>query len=251
MTISSCILASLTKVSADIQLNHEASNNEGCMYDHPNYVNDYDTKRISEDNSNTKLDTPVNHNEPSVSTATDIPSTECVFDNLKKLRITNPQKVIISHLNINSIPNKFQGIMDLVANNVDIFLISETKIDNPFPTDQFCYHGYTAPHRKDRALGGGGLMLFVNEDIPSKLLTGHTLPENVEILCTEINLKKQKWVIIGIYNPPGMNNKYFMDNLSKTIDLYSTKYDRIVVMGDFNLEPSSVHIEALPLQSGK
>ena len=45
-------------------------------------------------------------------------------------------------------------------------------------------------------------MLFVNEDIPSKLLTGRTLPENVEILCTEINLKKQKWVIIGIYNPP-------------------------------------------------
>ena len=97
----------------------------------------------------------------------------------------------------------------------------------------------------DRTLGGGGLMLFVNEDIPSKLLTGHTLPEDVEILCTEINLKKQKWVIIGIYNPPDMKDKCFMDNLSKAIDLYSTKYDRIVVMGDFNLEPSSVHIEAL------
>ena len=78
MTISSCILASLTKVSANIQLNHEA--NQGCMYDHPNYVNDYDTKRIL-DTSNTKLDTTVNHNEPSVLTATDVPSTECVFDN--------------------------------------------------------------------------------------------------------------------------------------------------------------------------
>ena len=38
-----------------------------------------------------------------------------------------------------------------------------------------------------------------------------------------------------------MNDKYFMDNL----DLYSTKYGRIGVMGDFNLEPSSVHILAL------
>ena len=104
-------------------------------------------------------------------------------------------------MNINSIPNKFQGIMDLVANNVDIFLISETKIDNSFPTAQYCYHGYMAAHRKDRTLGGGGLVLFVNEDIPSKLLAGHTLPENVEILCTEINLQKQNWVIIGIYNP--------------------------------------------------
>ena len=96
-----------------------------------------------------------------------------------------------------------------------------------------------------RVLVGGGLMLFVNEDIPSKLLTGHTLPENVEMLSKEINLTNQKWVFICIYNPPDMHDKYFMDNLSKTIDLYNTKYDRIVVMGDFNLEPSSVHIDAL------
>ena len=158
MTISSCILASLTKVSANILLNHEANNNEGCMYGHPNYVNDYDTKRISEDNSNIKLNTNVNHNKPPVLTATDIPSTGCVFDNLKKLRITNPKKAIISHLNINSIPNKFQGIMDLVANNVDIFFISETKIDNSFPTAQFCYHGYAVPHRKDPL--GEGVLCF-------------------------------------------------------------------------------------------
>ena len=55
---------------------------------------------------------------------------------------------------------------------------------------------------KIEPLGGGGLMLFVNENIPSKKLTAHILPNDVEILCTEINLKKQKWVIIGIYNPP-------------------------------------------------
>ena len=36
-----------------------------------------------------------------------------------------------------------------------------------------------------------------------------------------------------------------MDHLSKTIDFYSTKYNRIVIMGDFNLEPSTEHIETL------
>ena len=112
MAISSCILASLTKVSANIQRIHEANNNEGCMYDHPNYVNDYDTKRLSEDNSNTKLDTNVNRNGPSVLTATDIPSTECVFDNLKKLRITNPKKVIISHF------SNIGGLMILVIEDI-------------------------------------------------------------------------------------------------------------------------------------
>ena len=58
----------------------------------------------------------------------------------------------MGHLNINSIPNKFEGIMDLVAKHLDIFLISETKIDGSFPDSQFCY---AAPQRKDRALGGG------------------------------------------------------------------------------------------------
>ena len=170
---------------------------------------------------------------------------ECVFENMQSLRILNPKKVIMGHLNINSIPNKFEGIMNLVANTLDVFLISETKIDDSFPEAQFCYKGYSLPHRKDRALGGGGLILYVNENIPSKKLNEHILPDDVEILCTEINLKKQKWVIIGIYHPPNMKDDYFIDHLSKTIDFYSTKYDRLVIMGDFNLEPSTELIETL------
>ena len=74
----------------------------------------------------------------------------CVLEQLNVLRMKNPQKVMLGHLNINSIPNKFEGIMDL---------ISETKIDNSFPDAQFSYKGYSKPHRKDRILGGGGLLM--------------------------------------------------------------------------------------------
>ena len=55
---------------------------------------------------------------------------------------------MLGHLNINSIPNKFDGIMDLVKGKLDIFLISETKIDISFPDAQFCCKGYSIPHRK-------------------------------------------------------------------------------------------------------
>ena len=48
----------------------------------------------------------------------------------------------MGHLNINSIPNKFQGIMDLIGNHLDVFLISETKIDDSFPDSQFYYNGF-------------------------------------------------------------------------------------------------------------
>ena len=37
-------------------------------------------------------------------------------------------------------------------------------------------------------------------------------------------------------SPLDMNNKYFLEHLSKTINYYSTKYDNLGVMGDFNLE---------------
>ena len=44
-----------------------------------------------------------------------------IFYKTKELRIANTKKVIIGHLNINSIPNKFAGIMNLVGETIDVF----------------------------------------------------------------------------------------------------------------------------------
>ena len=43
---------------------------------------------------------------------------------------------IVGHLNINSIRNKFEMIVETITNS-DIFLISESKIDSAFPNMQF------------------------------------------------------------------------------------------------------------------
>ena len=123
----------------------------------------------------------VNENNPQ--NGDTIAETErCVFDQLRDIKLKNPKRVTMGHLNINSLPNKFDGIMDMVGKNLDIFLISETKIDFSFPDAQFSYEGYSKPHRKDRSLGGGGLLMYVNENIPSRKLNKHTLPPDVEIM---------------------------------------------------------------------
>ena len=106
-------------------------------------------------------------------------SERCALEQLNELRTKNPKKVMLDHLNINSIPNKFEGIIDLVANNLDIFLILETRIDNSFPDAEFSYKGYSKPHRKN-----------------SRLLKEHVIPNDAEIMCVEINLRKQKWIIL-------------------------------------------------------
>ena len=73
---------------------------------------------------------------------------------LQGLRIKNTDKIIIGHLNINSIRNKIHLLADMITNRVDIMLISETKLDNTFPKSQFFLHGYSEPHRLDRTSKG-------------------------------------------------------------------------------------------------
>ena len=41
---------------------------------------------------------------------------------IKKLRIRNPNKVIIGNLNINSLPNKFEQLKDIVTQHIDILI---------------------------------------------------------------------------------------------------------------------------------
>ena len=48
----------------------------------------------------------------------------------------------------------------------------------------------------------------------------------------------------GIYRTPALRERYFLDHLSRTIDYYSKKYDKVVIMGDFNLEPDDEPMKA-------
>ena len=94
------------------------------------------------------------------------------LNGLHEQRLNHPKNVIIGHLNINSIRNKFSSFKDLVLKETDICLLSETKIDDSFPNSQFFAEGYRM-FRKDRNKNAGGLILYVNEDIPGKLINSY------------------------------------------------------------------------------
>ena len=84
---------------------------------------------------------------------------------LQNLRVKCVNKIIIGHININSIRNKFLLLGDLIEKNVDILLVSETKLDSSFPEPQFILRGYCAPYRLDRTVKGGRLLLFIRKSI--------------------------------------------------------------------------------------
>ena len=77
-------------------------------------------------------------------------------------------KSIIAYVNINSLRNEFEFLVDIVRIYVDILLISETKLNKGFPMDQFKIHGFNAPFRLDCDINGGDIMLYVREHTPAK-----------------------------------------------------------------------------------
>ena len=64
---------------------------------------------------------------------------------LKELRGRNINRIIIAHLYINTFRNKFDVLAELITRKIDILLISETKINESFPSPQFHIFGYSTP----------------------------------------------------------------------------------------------------------
>ncbi len=166
-----------------------------------------------------------------------------MIGNLKLTRNKYPKNILFSYLNINSIRNKIDDLECLIGGIVDIICVAETKIDGSFPNSQFSLSGFkTPPYRLDISDKSGGLLTFVKNDIPSRLLSAQ-LPDDIQILPVELNLRKSKWLILNVYRPPKQRCKYFLDKLSECI-LYFSSFDSIIVIGDMNLEPDSPEISS-------
>ena len=161
---------------------------------------------------------------------------------LNSLRKDNLNKLIFAHLNINSIRNKFELLSEQIKGNVDVLMISETKIDDSFPVGQFLIEGFCTPYRLDRNSKGGGILLYVREDIPSNLITVDISP--IESFYVELNLRNNKWLINCSYNPHKCLIGNHLDAVSKTLDLHSSTYDKIILLGDFNNEIDEQHMQS-------
>ena len=91
---------------------------------------------------------------------------------LKSFRLKHLKKLIIWHLNINSMRQKYAEISELCLGNIaDILFLSETKLDASFPIAQFNISGYKC-HRADRNSNGGGIMVYIRSDIAYRRWNG-------------------------------------------------------------------------------
>ena len=56
---------------------------------------------------------------------------------LKDIRQKNLGKIVVGHLNVNSIRQKLDSLIEITARNIDILMISKTKLDDSFPKVNF------------------------------------------------------------------------------------------------------------------
>ena len=137
---------------------------------------------------------------------------------------------------MNSISGKFEQLKTVVQGIIDVLVITETKLDATFPDSQFFIEGYSTPYRLDRNRHGGGVLIYIREDIPNKKLSKHNCPADIEGLFIEINLRKTKWLIFGTYHPPNQSDQYYFDCVGRALDSYNAIYDKYLLIGDFNAE---------------
>ena len=148
---------------------------------------------------------------------------EDVNSSLCSLKLRNVNRLIFGQININSIRNKFELLLSLVSSNIDVLLISETKIDDTFPVSQFSVPGYSVPCRLDRTGNGGCVMLYVKEHIPCRMLSKFTFEKEIEAFAIKINLRKVMWLFVCSYSPNFCNLLVHLNAIDRAINLFVFK----------------------------
>ena len=106
------------------------------------------------------------------------------------------KNLFFGHLNINSLRNKREFLEPQIRN----------RFDFSFSGSEFTIPGYRL-FRKDRNQHRGGLVFYVNQDIPCKTINTFNFPNSLEVLPLEINLRKKCMLMIGSYKPSSLNDE--------------------------------------------
>ena len=137
----------------------------------------------------------------------------------------------------------------LNLNNIQIAAISETWFPDTIDSSYFAIPGYTIFSKPRTNRRGGGVALYLQNNIQTRNLTELTIPEELEIVWVWVRPQRLPRPIAGlivcvIYHPPSSpHDALLRDHLSSSLDILQTKYPNsgIVILGDFNFYHALVY----------
>ncbi|KAI8518923.1 hypothetical protein Bbelb_021800 [Branchiostoma belcheri] len=144
--------------------------------------------------------------------------------------------------NARSLYNKLEEFeLRLVDSFSDIATITETWFNPSLPADMTNITGFTTFSSPRMHRTGGGVAVYVKNDLPSCSLDVH-VPSDIE--CTWIKVRSRRLprnvsclAVCAVYSPPNSPHvELLVDHLVETIDSLTTKhpYIGVVIGGDFN-----------------
>ena len=57
-------------------------------------------------------------------------------------------------------------------------------------------------YRKNRTKTGGGILLYVNENLSDKIIIFYKFKENSETILFLFSVSNKKWLLLGNFKPP-------------------------------------------------
>ena len=154
---------------------------------------------------------------------------------LNTFRAKHAKNLIIFHYNVDSIRYKFSELQHILHGHfVDILGIAETKIDDRFFDGQFQMENDKL-YRQGRNDRGGGIMMYINDNTPHRLLKQFSgVYHGIDFLTFEIIMKSRKWYISYLYRPPNVNESIFCDLLNVLCEEFISDNNLYVAYGDLD-----------------
>ena len=147
--------------------------------------------------------------------------------------------------NVRGLRNKFDEFKQLLS-DYDIFAINETKLS---PTYKLPNVNKYSVFRHDRTTGNissGGVALFVKTELMPSAVTLNQSNQNYEAVGVELTLHCGSAVcVVSVYFPPGIPV-----DANMLSDL-ETRYENLVVLGDFNAKSPVWGLVTAENQSGQ
>ena len=156
----------------------------------------------------------------------------------------------ICHVNIRSLSqSKLTAIQCSLSDAFDLITISETHLHAGLPNDLFELKGFHRIIRRDRVGLGGGVAVYVKENIKYQRIVAFERP-GLEAIWLQINTIEGKILVGCIYRPPdkvdGPSGVQFWDNLGQVLDdIKVSKYKYIYLLGDMNADFNTVNGQRL------
>ena len=86
-------------------------------------------------------------------------------------------------------------------------------------------------------------MVYIRDDIRSRIIECENLPSSFEGLVIELSFNLKKWLLICSYNPHENSIKEHIRVLSCCLDQNIQKYENIILMGDYNAEITNASMQ--------